>query len=391
MKRLILLLIFTSLQSPGVLADFSRSSAALHPHFPGTGPFLIEIAGTWPSDCHPGEQKPVINAFDGHTVEIEFEIIVVHVTCNDTETAYRSLVDMSEAVRATPSLGDVLELRVDFQDTELRQSLDLVCPAGETCALDDGGLLPERGLYVTAGRAHEGLLVARQNDVTAIYPLVYDDTGRAEWLFSAGHVAEDTFFADLTRWTGGDCFDCEPTDSNPDMTDVGFLSVLIERPGVMQVKVNDRPFTEYEKVVYGYEVIRIGDDVRTPLADLQGRWALSENHGTDPPLGDLSNFLPPAFDLVAEKFAIGDGPEDGSGQAIYRVTGITGEELAQLVCREAADGEYSTPVCEYIDPTDQAEPLLLFYPTGPSSLVIEYGRAVIAVGIPPGGTAVRLD
>jgi hypothetical protein len=50
-----------------------------------------------------------------------------------------------------------------------------------------------------------------------------------------------------------------------------------------------------------------------------------------------------------------------------------------------------TNVCEFIDPTDAAEPLFLFYQDGPSSLSIEYGRPVIDVGIEPGGMAVRLD
>jgi hypothetical protein len=43
------------------------------------------------------------------------------------------------------------------------------------------------------------------------------------------------------------------------------------------------------------------------------------------------------------------------------------------------------------DPTDAAEPLFLFYQDGPSSLTIEYGRPLIAVGVAPGGKANRLD
>ena len=81
------------------LADFSDSSIQLHPVFPADGPFILEINGNWPSDCHPGEQRPVIKAFDGDSVLIEFEFIVIHVTCNDTVTPYRVLVDMSEVVR----------------------------------------------------------------------------------------------------------------------------------------------------------------------------------------------------------------------------------------------------------------------------------------------------
>ncbi|MGH6820707.1 MAG: hypothetical protein ACREDU_07585, partial [Methylocella sp.] len=90
------LLVFLTLLPWSVSADFSHSQAVMHPQFPGTGPFIIEIRGTWPTDCHPGEQKPVVESFDGHRVEIEFETIVVHITCNTRETEFRVLVDLSD-------------------------------------------------------------------------------------------------------------------------------------------------------------------------------------------------------------------------------------------------------------------------------------------------------
>ena len=98
MKKLFAILPLLALLSSSLLADFSRSQVVLHPRFPGTGPFIIEISGVWPTDCHPGEQKPVIESFDGQVVEIDFEIIVVHITCNTIDTEYRVLVDMSEVV-----------------------------------------------------------------------------------------------------------------------------------------------------------------------------------------------------------------------------------------------------------------------------------------------------
>ena len=119
--------LIATLQSSGLLADFSRSEASLHPAYPGSAPFIIEISGVWPSDCHPGEQLPVVKSFDGSTVEIEYEIVVVHITCNETETPYRSLVDMTEALQATKPLGDALEVRVSFQEATFRQSLELNC------------------------------------------------------------------------------------------------------------------------------------------------------------------------------------------------------------------------------------------------------------------------
>jgi hypothetical protein len=61
------------------------------------------------------------------------------------------------------------------------------------------------------------------------------------------------------------------------------------------------------------------------------------------------------------------------------------------VCKGETSIDGATNVCEFIDPTDAAEPLFLFYQDGPSNLSIEYGRPLIAVGIAPGGKAVRLD
>ena len=97
-----------------LFADFSRSQATLHPRLPGTEPFVIEISGTWPNDCHPGEQKPVVESFDGRKVEIAFEIIIVHITCNSIDTRYRVLVDMSEVVRSTKTIGDLLAIQASF-------------------------------------------------------------------------------------------------------------------------------------------------------------------------------------------------------------------------------------------------------------------------------------
>ena len=205
MKRLIAIVPVLTLLSSGLWADFSRSHAALHPRYPGTGPFIIEISGTWPSDCHPGEQKPLVESFDGQTVDIEFEIIVVHVTCNTVDTPYRTLVDMSDAVRATKPLGDTLDIRIDFQGETLQQTLDLDCPQAPDCAdLAGDRQRPEPGIYHSPARANQGLLLARQNAATVIFPLVYDESGSAEWLFAGNRMAGDSFFTEVLRPGGGD-------------------------------------------------------------------------------------------------------------------------------------------------------------------------------------------
>ena len=177
------------------------------------------------------------------------------------------------------------------------------------------------------------------------------------------------------------------------MTTIGNLSVLIDRPGKLQVKVNDRAFASYQKLVYGYKGFhweQVGD---LPLVGLEGRWGLSENRGTSPPLGDLSEFFPGAFDVKFEGVIPANDGTSNIQQVSYLVTTITGEPFGQLVCSGQQSLDGTANVCEFIDPTDadQAEPLFLFTQDGPASFVIEYGRALIAVGIAPGGKAVRLD
>lgn len=373
-----------------VAADFSHSAVSLHPTYPGANPFIISISGIWPTDCHPGEQLPVVRSFDGHTVEIEFEIIVVHVTCNETETPYRSLVDMYEIVDISPPLNQTLRIHVTFDGAKLEQSLDLVCPDGEDCSNYAGSaVLPERGLYFTTARAREGLLVARQNQTTVLYPLVYNEAGNAQWLFGAAQSVDATFFAPLTRWHGGDCFDCEPSGAQAQPTNAGHISALVAGPDSIWVQLNERPFSEYHKLVYGYEVFVPGGEGHS--TDLSGRWALRENHGTDPPLGDLSEILPPAFEIALDYIVESDGDSPTLTSVVYLVTSITGQELGQLVCELRSVSGGNSDSCSFIDSTDEAEPLLLFYPKGPSNLSIVYGRPLPAIGTPPGGTAIRLD
>ncbi len=392
MKKLFAILPLLALLSSSLLADFSRSQVVLHPRFPGTGPFIIEISGTWPTDCHPGEQKPVVESFDRQVVEIDFEIIVVHITCNTIDTKYRVLVDMSEVVGTSKSPGDMLDVQVSFQGESLERTLELVCPEDLDCASLGGyQQRPEPGLYFTPGLANQGLLVARQNTATAIFPLVYDESGTSEWLFTGDQLVEDSFFSDVLRLSGGDCFGCEPTGTKPDKAVIGHLSVLVDGPGVLQVKVNDGLFTAYQSLVFGYDTFLVGPDSEQTLIDLEGRWGISENRGTNPPLGDLTEFLPGAFNIEMEDFVPTDSVIPAVGQVSYLVTTLTGETLGQLVCKGQKGFDGTTNVCDFIDPTDAAEPLFLFYQDGPSTLSIEYGRPVIAVGVAPGGKAVRMD
>jgi hypothetical protein len=169
------------------------------------------------------------------------------------------------------------------------------------------------------------------------------------------------------------------------------LSVLADRPGVLQVKTNDGLFVEYLSLVFGYRTFRVGPSGEQTLIDLEGRWGISENRGTDPPLGDLTEFFPGAFDLELEEVVPFDSQSGRAGQVSYLLMSPVGDTLGQVLCKGQIETDGTTSLCEFIDPTDAAEPLFLLYQQGPSRLAIEYGRPVIAVGTPPGGVAVRLD
>jgi hypothetical protein len=136
-----------------------------------------------------------------------------------------------------------------------------------------------------------------------------------------------------------------------------------------------------------------GPNSEQTIVDIDGRWGISEIRGTDPPLGDLTEFFPGAFDIKFESLAIASADNDMStfSQVSYLLHTLTGETLGQLVCKGQTAIDSTTNVCEFLDPTDATEPLFLFYQDGPSSLSIEFGRSLIAVGVAPGGKAVRLD
>jgi len=384
-------ILFLLLLPLSVAADFSNSQLTPHPRYPGVGPFILDVTGTWPTDCHPGEQKPVIESYDGESVEIVFETIVEHITCNDEDTRYRVLIDMSDAISAGEPLGTTLKLKISFDEETLEQVLQLVCPEDKDCSNNlSNQQLAEPGLYFSQGLAKQGLLLARQNEAMAIYPLVYDSNGRNQWLFTGATMTEDTFFTELLRFRGGDCFGCESTGTAPKMSVAGRLSVLVDRPGLLQVKFNDGMFTAYDSLTYGYKTVEVGKPDRKTLIDLEGRWAISENLGSDTPLGDLTRFIPAAFDLVRDTKSPNGGSTPTSGRAYYTITTLSGQFIGQLLCK-GETGDDGSNMCEFIDATDQEQPLFRIYQQGPTRLAIEYGRELESEGVPPSGSAVRLD
>lgn len=102
-----------------VWADFSNTKVRHHPlYLTANEPYVIDIRGEWSTDCHPGEQKPVISEYTGDSVLIEFETIVEHVTCNDVVTPYRVLVDMSDVIDTVVGEFPGVEVTIRFSGSE---------------------------------------------------------------------------------------------------------------------------------------------------------------------------------------------------------------------------------------------------------------------------------
>jgi hypothetical protein len=376
-------------------ADFSEARFTLHPIQPKDGePYLIEITGEWPSDCHPGEQKPVISDYTGDTALIEFETILVHVTCNDVATPYRVLVDMSDVIDSVSERFIGVEVTVRFGESEFTSMLEFLC----ICSPVPVGphINPEVGSYSSNAMGRQGLLLSRQNQRMGVFPLIYDESGSSEWLLGPGGIVEDVFFADLYESTGGQCLGCLPPDEPPQIGVVGKISMLMDSEGIIQVKINDGLFETYGQVAFGYGEVNIGGNPIVNIPDLSGRWAfingdIMQNTGSAPP----TSFLPLVFDIhllppptigtlppimVVPPVPIGTPPP---GNASYVIRDMEGENVAEMRC------EYETGmVCELnnSDIPDGFEVQLLSL-----ERMILSNLSPISTGMTGAGTAVRID
>jgi len=143
-------------------ADFSETKMWFHPLYIVNEPFILDFRGEWPTDCHPGEQKPVITEYTGDSVLIEFEIIVEHPVCNDTPTAYRVLVDMSDVIDDVPGEFPFIDVTMRFGGDEFVKQLDKVCLLRCDPPPSPRDIKPE-AVYYADGLEKQGLLLARQN------------------------------------------------------------------------------------------------------------------------------------------------------------------------------------------------------------------------------------
>ncbi len=336
-------------------ADFSKTRVYAHPlYWVSSEPYLLDIKGDWSSDCHPGEQKPVISGYTGDSVLIEFEIITEHVTCNDVLTPYRVLVDMSDVVDDISGEFFSIDVTIRFGGDEHMERVFRGCPL---CSPPPPprDVKPESGIYYSSGLEKQGLLLARQNQRMGVYPLIYDESGSSEWVLGPGGIVEDVFFAELYESTGGQCLDCPPPDEAPQMAVVGKISMLMDSEDLIQVKINDGLFMTYEPSEFGYGQFAVSSldyrDVYT-IPDLSGRWAFSDDESvfdqtTPPPTA----ILPLVFDIGLKTRDLDDPlspvfPTPPPQYVLFSVLSIEGEPVAELQC-----GYRDEVVCDLKSPT----------------------------------------
>lgn len=328
-------------------ADFSNTQVWWHPlYLVHNEPFLIDLRGEWPTDCHPGEQKPIISEYTGDTVLVEFEIIVEHVTCNDVVTPYRVLVDMSDVIDTVVGEFDFVDVTVRFDGFELEHQLTKFCGLWCDPPPPPRDIKPEAGLYNSDGLEKQGLLLARQNQSMGVYPLIYDDSGSSEWLFGGGGIVEDVYFADLYKLTGGQCLGCPVPEEPTQMDVVGKLSMLMDSEGLIQVKINDGLFAAYEQPDVGYGSRDVGGLPNRRIPDLSGRWAFVQIDGSPPSLSTPppTSILPLVFDITLESVVqimppIVLAPPTPPGNVTFSIKDIEGVEVAQMLCEYQFDFE----------------------------------------------------
>lgn len=329
------------------MADFSNSSISSHPILPNTAPFIIDIRGEWPTDCHPGEQKPVIQQYDGDSVLIEFETIVVHVTCNNIPTPYRVLIDMSDVIGSVEPQGNgtVIKVTVRFAGAELDTGILLSCALISPCPISPSSIpdvYPEAGMYGSEGLDKQGLLLARQKQRMAAFPLIYDSSGSSEWLFAPDKIVQDVFFSTLYESTGGQCLGCPPPDNPPELNVVGKLTLLMDNEGLIQMKINDGLFISYQQSEFGYGSIGIGGSPNRKVPDLSGRWAFVENVIEVPQSTPADTpIVPLVFDItlksVVDNPIVGASPPSLPGYVMFSVRDKEGDEVAQMQCDYGSD------------------------------------------------------
>lgn len=384
-------------------AEFSSTRVYAHPlYWVSSEPYLLDIRGDWTSDCHPGEQKPIISEYTGDSVLVEFEIITEHVNCNDVLTPYRVLVDMSDVVDDVPGEFFSIDVTIRFGGDEHMERVFRGCPLCSPVP-PPRDVKPESGIYYSNDLEKQGLLLARQNQRMGAYPLIYDGSGSSEWVLGPGGIVEDVFFAELFESTGGQCLGCPQPDDPPQMDAVGKIAMLMDSQGVIQVRINDGLFTTYELLDFGYGSRDIGGYPNHRVPDLSGRWALVEDYVPVPQLPPSENNhapFPLVFDITLETVTYGPpppivtAPPTPPGYVMFSVRDKSGNEITQMKCDYGSDWANSDAevVCDISDPEiNDGDTLYRIKMLSPERLSIDWVGPTIPEIHLPTFIAVRVD
>ena len=397
MKIQYLFLLFALCFNPA-WADFSNTSASVHPLYVGTNePYIIDVKGEWPTDCHPGEQKPVISEYTGDTALIEFETILEHVTCNDVVTPFRVLIDMSDVVGSVEGEFAFTEITIRYGEAEFKTETPQRWLALTTPPPLPPDIKPDAGVYYSDGLEKQSLVIARQNVRMGAVPHTYDETGSSEWLLGPGEIVEDVFFAELLEYTGGQCLGCPEPEEPPQMNVVGKISMLMDSEGVIQVKVNDGLFKTYEPSEYGYGhyvIYDLDDNTAYNIPNLSGRWAFADDNSDWPGVTTPrpTSILPLVFDIALRSTVnppppvITPPPSVPPFSVFYAILNIERDIVAEMDCRfsDRMICELRTPAFGTYDESYEVEMLSI------ERMIMK--NAHPQDGVKTGtGTAVRID
>lgn len=153
--------------------------------------------------------------------------------------------------------------------------------AADLCAQDNTPLQQmQSGLYAAEALQNQGLIIERQGDAVAAYPLLYDEEGDSRWYFSGTFYEDGRYEADLYALSGGQCLGCPVPMMSPELEIVGNILIVVQDPANLLVSINDGELIEYTALEYGYEKydVAVGD----PMPDLDGDWAVLPIPGTGP-------------------------------------------------------------------------------------------------------------
>lgn len=262
-------------------------------------PIVLELSGQWSDSCVPGF---AVTSVAPDRVIVEDVRDRSNLVCATVITPYRLVLNTRGLTDDDWRWADEVEFVVRYADTS------------ETFSETTSGDTPEPdriispGLYRASALANQGLVATRQDDNVLFYPLLYDAEGDSRWFFASGQQTGNVIFADLLALSGGQCLDCPPPSTPPDIESAGTLTALLrEQESGLDLQLNDGPFIAYEPLLYGYRQFHLGPGVVIP--DLSGQWAYRET------LDDPNAVVCPD-DLVGETFSLAlrrFRPSDQSG------------------------------------------------------------------------------